>query len=122
VKQYSFEKLKFWDDIRLLVKQIYLLTKSFPEDERYGLISQMRRSAISVSSNIAEGTSRTSLKYQAHFSQLSYSSLMELLSQSVLSFDLGFLKEHDYNELRLQIESLSRQINALRKSQLERSK
>ena len=122
LKQYSFEKLKFWDDIRLLVKQIYLLTKSFPEDERYGLISQMRRSAISVSSNIAEGTSRTSLKYQAHFSQLSYSSLMELLSQSVLSFDLGFLKEHDYNELRLQIESLSRQINALRKSQLERSK
>ena len=120
MKQYSFEKLKFWNDIRFLVKLIYSLTKTFPEDERYGLISQMRRSAISISSNIAEGTSRTSLKDQAHFSQISYSSLMELLSQIILSVDLGFLKEEDYSQLRLQIESLSRQINALRKSQLNR--
>lgn len=120
MKQYSFERLKFWKQIRELVKTIYNITKTFPDDERFGLSNQMRRAAISISSNIAEGTSRTSFKDQSYFSQIAYSSLMELLSQLILSLDLAYINDEKYNEIRLLIEDLSRQINALRKSQLAR--
>ncbi len=82
----------------------------------------MRRAAISVSSNIAEGTSRSSYKDQAHFSQIAFSSLMELLSQLILAKDLKYINEFTYKETRELIEELSRQINALRKSQLNRIK
>ena len=122
MKEYSFEKLNFWNQIRNLIKSIYLIIKTFPDEERFGLSSQMRRAAISVSSNIAEGTSRSSYKDQAHFSQIAYSSLMELLSQLILAKDLNYINEFTYKETRELIEELSRQINALRKSQLNRIK
>lgn len=122
MKLYSFEKLHFWDQVRELVKTIYVVTKTYPDEEKYGLVTQMRRAVISISSNIAEGTSRASFKDQAHFSQIAFSSLMELLSQLIVSLDLGYIKEEKYNEIRLLIEDLSRQINALRKSQLSRIK
>lgn len=120
MKIYSFEKLNFWTQLRDLVKTIYTITRLYPEDEKYGLISQMRRAAISVSSNIAEGTSRISHKDQAHFSQIAYSSLMELLSQLILLFDLHYIDEKKYTEIRINIEKVSKQINALRKSQLNK--
>ena len=91
MKEFSFEKLRFWKDLRQLVKEKYTLTKSFPEDEKFGLVSQMRRAVVSVSSNIAEGSSRTSYKDQAHFSQIAYGSLMKLLSQTILSLDLEYI-------------------------------
>ena len=122
MKRFSFEKLLFWDEIRVLVKDIYKITGSFPDDEKFGLISQMRRSSISISSNIAEGTSRVSPKDQAHFSQIAFSSMMELLSQTIVSVDLGYMAQEDQNKIREKIENLSRQINALRKSQLARVK
>ena len=122
MKKFSFERLLFWDEIRVLVKKVYQITAAFPESEKFGLISQMRRSSISISSNIAEGTSRVSFKDQAHFSQIAFSSMMELLSQLIVSVDLGYLNEETHNEIREMIENLSRQINALRKSQLERAK
>lgn len=122
MKLFSFEKLNFWNQLRILVKTIYTVTKGYPEDEKYGLCSQMRRAVISISSNIAEGTSRASFKDQAHFSQIAFSSLMELLSQLIVSLDLEYINEEKYNEIRSLIEDLSRQINALRKSQLSRIK
>ena len=120
MKTFSFEKLRFWDEIRKLIKDVYLLTKDFPEDERYGIISQMRRAAISVSSNIAEGSSRISFIDQSHFYQIAYSSLMELLSQFIVSEDLGYCSKEDANLIRNQIENISVQLNALRKAQLNR--
>lgn len=66
---YSFEKLEVWQESRLLVKELYLVLQHFPENEKYGLISQIKRAVVSVSSNIAEGATRTSLKDQAHFYQ-----------------------------------------------------
>ena len=122
MNKFSFEKLLFWDEIRSLVKHIYKVTSFFPEDEKFGLVSQMRRASISISSNIAEGTSRTSSKDQAYFSQIAYSSMMELLSQTIVSVDLGFMSIENQLEIRAKIENLSRQINALRKSQLVRAK
>ena len=118
--KFSFEKLTVWQDSRKLVVSIYRLTKNFPEVEHYGITRQLRRACISVSSNIAEGTSRTSFKDQAHFSQLSYSSLMEVLNQVILSVDLGYIQEQQELILRKDIEEISNKLNALRSAQLKR--
>lgn len=120
MREFSFEKLKFWNDLRVFIKTIYELTKEFPDVERFGLVSQLRRACVSVSSNLAEGSSRTSSKDQAHFTQLSYSSLMEFLSQIIVSKDLNYLTQDEYQQLRIQIENLSRPLNALRNSQLKK--
>lgn len=117
---FAFEKLKVWEEIRILIKSIYLLTKIYPDDERFGLVTQMRRAIISVSSNLAEGTSRTSSKDQAHFYQLSYSSLMEVLSQLIVSKDLEYIDDVEYKESRSQIESISYLLNQLRKSTISK--
>jgi len=113
---FAFEKLKVWDEIRILIKRIYSITKNFPKDEQFCLVNQIRRAVISVSSNLAEGSSRTSSKDQAHFYQLSYSSLMEVLSQLIVSRDLNYIEEEKYTETRSQIEKTSYMLNQLRKS------
>ncbi len=74
----SFEKLRVWNDARELHSQVYRATRSFPRAELYGLTSQMNRIAVSVATYLAEGSSRTSRKDQAHFTQISYGSLTEL--------------------------------------------
>ena len=115
---YSFEKLHVWQQARLLTKEVYITTSSFPGEEKFGLVSQMRRAVISVSSNIAEGSSRKSEKDQAHFYTTAYSSLVELLNQLILSFDLELIQKEEYDELRTSIELISNQLNNLRKSAL----
>jgi len=119
-RKYAFEKLHVWEDIRNMIKDIYKITASFPDHEKYGLVPQIRRAAISISSNLAEGSSRTSFKDQAHFHQLAYSSLMEVLSQLIVSHDLGFISEDQYLQIRTQTEAISLKINALRNSALKK--
>jgi four helix bundle protein len=116
--KFSFEKLEVWQDSRSLAKVVYEVTKFFPDSEKYGLINQMRRASISVSSNIAEGSSRTSKKDQSHFYQIAYSSLMELLNQVIISKDLKFLIEDNEVQIRNNIGKVSNKLNALRKSRL----
>jgi four helix bundle protein len=77
-KKYSFEKLEVWQLSRKLVKITYGLTNTFPVEEKFGIINQMRRAAISVSSNISEGSSRSSFKDQARFTVISYGSLIPI--------------------------------------------
>lgn len=76
----------------------------------------MRRCSVSVSSNLAEGTSRLTKKDKAHFMTISYSSAIELLNQSIISKELGFISEDSYKTMRKDIESITNKINALRKS------
>ena len=83
---------------------IYALVKTFPVEEKYALGDQMRRAVVSVTSNIAEGSGRQSLKDQAHFLELSYGSLMEVMSQLDLALDLNFIDNENYNRLELLIE------------------
>jgi len=116
--QFSFEKLEVWQDARLLTKMIYLATKDFPQEEKYGLSRQMRRAAISVCSNIAEGTSRLSVKDQAHFTSIAFGSLMEVLNQAMIAYDLEFFSEKQLSELRSIIQPISVKLSNLRKSQL----
>ncbi len=85
------------------------------------MVSQIRRASVSISSNLAEGSAKQSLKDQARFTEISFGSLMEILNQIILSFELKFIKEKDYLSIRKCIENLSRQLNALKKSQLKRS-
>ena len=113
---YGFEKLDVWQKSRLLVRDIYLITKSFPEDERFGLTSQLRRAMISVSCNIAEGTSRWSNKEKIRFIEIAYGSLMEVVNCLMLAFDLEYISEQKILELRFNIDIVANKLNGLKKS------
>lgn len=102
-------------------KIIYQITSRYPENEKFGLTSQLRRASISVCSNLAEGSARITLKDKAHFSTMAYSSLIEVLNQIIISYELDFIDESDYLNFRNLIESLSNKINSLRKFQLNES-
>ena len=113
MKTFSFEKLNVWQKARKLSIIIYKVTKLFPDDERFGLISQMRRCAISISSNIAEGTGRHSAKDKARFTEIAYGSALELLNQSILSNELEFLSDENYNLIRSNISEITAMLDAL---------
>jgi len=85
-------------------------------DEKYGLSSQLRRAAISVSSNIAEGSTRLSKSDQARFYQIAFGSLMEVLNQLIVASDLGFYDNQLFSEIRNEIESIGRMLNSLHQS------
>lgn len=112
---YSFERLEVWRDAKALTIFIYKSTKRYPEEEKYGLVSQMRRCAISICSNIAEGSSRKTTKDQAHFYTMAYSSLVELLNQCIISEELSYLDEDNYIKIRQEVEKISNKINSLRR-------
>jgi four helix bundle protein len=113
--KYSFEKLEVWIDSRELTKMVYRISKGFPDDERFGITNQMRRSAISVSSNIVEGSYRKTSKDKSNFMTIAYSSLMELLNQTIVSLDLAYINEDQYIEIRKQIEKVSNKLSSLTK-------
>lgn len=118
--EYSFEKLDVWKASIDFAKSIYKTASLFPTEERFGLTSQLKRAVISVSSNIAEGSAKKSLKDQARFSEIAYASLLEVLNQLILAFELDLINEETLNALRLELENLSKQINALKNSQTRR--
>lgn len=119
-KTYSFENLDVWKEARKLFKKIYKLTDKFPPDEKYGLVSQMRRAVLSISNNTSEGTSRESLKDQARFSEIAYGSLLELLNATIFSYDLAYITENELIDVRLDVDSISSKLTGLKKSQLTR--
>lgn len=123
MKTYLFphEKLKVWQLAKAFAKQVYEVTASYPTAERYALVDQLRRAAVSVMSNLAEGSGRTSSRDQAHFSQLSYGSLMETDAQLQLSVELGYLSETSYLALRDTIQQLSSAISGLRTAQMQKA-
>lgn len=96
MKTNSFKDLIVWQKSYKLALEIYGTTKSFPKEELSGLSSQMRRTAISIPSNISEGYSRQHKKEYSHFLSISYGSLSELETQSLLAKDLGYINEESY--------------------------
>ena len=114
--KFPFEKLEVWKKSIDLATMIYKLTSSFPKTERYGLSSQLQRAAVSVSSNIAEGSVRFSPKEQIRFYEVAFGSLMEVVSQSVLASQLNYISEENFLELRKLMGEISRMLNALSKS------
>ena len=113
---FSFEKLHVWKEACELSKRVYILTDSFPTKEKYGLVSQLRRSSVSVSSNIAEGSARRSKRDQARFYEYAYSSLMEVYSQVKLSHELGYMHNHSLHNMSAFCQKLAKHINLLHDS------
>jgi len=93
----THKDLDVWKESMALAKQVYGLTKSFPKEEIYGLVSQMRRATVSIPSNIAEGAARNSDKEFIQFLYVSLGSVAELETQLLLSRELGFLKNEEIN-------------------------
>ena len=118
--QFYFEKLNVWKDSIELVKKIYNMTKSLPDFEKFGIISQIRRSAISVPTNLSEGNSRSTNKDQANFTTISFSSLMETLNLLIVSKELEYIDKENYYDIRKDIERIANKLNALKKSQLSK--
>lgn len=110
--KYSFENLEIWQLSRELTKEIYKITLLFPDEERFGLTNQLRRASVSVSSNIAEGSARRSLKDQAYMLERSFGSCTEIVCQLILSKDLNFITAEQYESLRTIIEELTNKLNA----------
>ena len=113
---YNFEKLEVWQLARELTKEIYLMTKKFPGEEKFGLSNQIRRAGVSVCSNIAEGTSRRTNKDKARFMRMAYGSTLEILNQFIISKDLNYISEKEYLNMRTKIEEVTNKLNALHNS------
>jgi len=110
----SYEDLVAWQKSFALVKMIYQATRSFPEDERFGLTSQLRRAAVSIPSNIAEGWGRGSRQEYVRFLKMARGSAYETQTQIRLAFDLGYLPQDD--ALMAGIAEVERLINGLIRS------
>lgn len=109
----DFKKLAIWQKSIELCKEVYLITKQLPDDEKFGLISQMRRASISISSNIAEGTSRNSENEYKRFLEIAIGSAFELETQLIISIEIGYLKQEEVEKLQSEIVAIEKQISAL---------
>lgn len=115
MKEFYFEKLDVWQESRQLVKEVYEITTHFPLEEKFGLVSQIRRASLSISANIAEGMSRITEKDKARFINQAFSSGIEVINFLILSNDLGFLTKENYVILREKTEKITNQLNCLYK-------
>ena len=118
--QYSFEKLDVWKNARLFVVDVYKLTGKFPKEEIYCLTSQIERAVVSIVSNIAEGSSRISLKEQIRYTEISYGSALEVYCQLIIALDLKYISKTDFQEMNKKIKIITIQLNALKNSQIKR--
>ena len=114
-KLFSFENLEAYKSARILVRDVYRLQQKFPQYETYALGDQIRRSASSVTSNIAEGSGRNSYKEKSHFIEIAYGSLMEAFSQLQIAQDLGYLTQDDIDGIRPSFISIAKMLSGLKK-------
>lgn len=113
MKQFYFERLDVWQNSRIFIKEIYLITQEFPSEEKFGITNQIRRASLSICANIAEGTSRQTEKDKARFINQAFSSAIEVINFLILSNDLELLGEEEYLKLRTDLEKISNQLNSL---------
>jgi|SRR3989344_3891348 len=115
----SFTDLNVWREGHRLVIMVYEITKMFPKDELFGLVSQMRRAAVSITSNIAEGFSRRSAKEKIQFYAMAHGSLTELQNQILVARDVHYLNELGSQKISIQLLSVHKLLNAFIKSTRE---
>jgi four helix bundle protein len=115
---FGFEKLEVWRKAIEFADVVYATTRHFPADERFGLTNQMRRAAVSISSNIAEGSGRISRKDFARFVEIATGSLFEVISQAYIGRNQGFLTEEQFETLYVSAEEQGRMLSGLRRSLL----
>ena len=113
---FGFEKLEVWHKAIEFADLVYAATRHFPADERFGLTNQMRRAAVSVSSNIAEGSSRISKKDFARFIEIATGSVFEVTSQAFVGRNQGFLRQAEFEKIYAAAEEQGRMLSGLRRS------
>lgn len=109
----KFEDLRIWQEAHVLVLEVYKLTKSYPKDELYGLVAQLRRASSSIPANIVEGFYRNTTKELIQFLFIARGSTGEVIYFLILSKDLKYISGANYKELRERYELLAKSINAL---------
>ncbi len=108
----DFRKMMIWERSMKYVVLTYTFTKQFPDDERFGLISQMRRASVSISSNIAEGSARNSDTEFKRFLEISLGSAFELETQLIISNEMNYLKNEKFNECLSELQEIQKMINS----------
>ena len=109
-----FQNLIVYQQAKELVKLVYAKIKGFPADERFALCDQLRRAVISIPSNIAEGMGRTAEKEQAHFINIAFGSLMEVLAQIDIAKDLEYITLEDYQQIETIVNEIGKMLSSLR--------
>jgi len=112
----KFRQLNVWQKMHQLVLEVYRATASYPDSEKYGLTSQMRRCAVSVAANISEGSKRRTIADRSHFHTIADGSLQELKYYFILSLDLGLLNAVSHDQMLQAADEVGRMLNGLTKS------
>ena len=120
--KYNYKDLEAYKESKTLVKMIYGLLRGFPREEQYALCDQLRRAVISVPSNLAEGSGRTSAKDQAHFLEMAFGSLMEVDCQIDIAHDLGYVSKEAQDQVEKQVKQVAALLSGLRNKAVERGK
>ena len=113
---FSYRKLRVYHQAKELVIYVYRLLKQFPKEEQYALCDQLRRAAISIPSNIAEGMGRVSMKEQLHFIEFAFGSLNEVMCQLELAYELHFIDSNQLSAAEEQVKAIAQMLSGLRKS------
>ena len=113
---FRFQKLEIWKAAILYAKHIYEITEKLPKSEMFGLISQLKRAALSISSNIAEGSGSTTINDFSHYLDISIKSTIETVSQLLFAFEMGYLSEKDIAPLYDEAEILIKRMQSFKKS------
>ena len=117
---FNFEKLDVWQEAIQFADLLYELTGDFPDAERFGLTNQMRRASVSISSNIAEGSSRVSRTDFARFVEIATGSLFEVVSQTTIALRRKMIAQNDYNRIYAAAEKQSKMLSGLHRSLSQR--
>ena len=119
---YSFEKLEVWKIGRGIKLELYQITKDFPKEETFHLVSQIRRAASSVTANIAEGSGRATAKDRASYTNMSFSNALELIDHLTTAYDLDYIDEKRYTDIRRELDKLLNKLNSYYKYQIKAGK
>ena len=117
---FKFEKLEVWQRALDFSDQIYRITREFPTDERFGLVNQLRRAAVSIAANIAEGTGRQSDRDFVRFIEIAYGSLLEVVSHLKISERQKFIEKESMDSLMESADQLARMLSGFKKSRQAR--
>lgn len=109
----DFKQLKVWQKAHLFTLQVYKMTNNFPDNERYGLVSQIRRAAASIPTNIAEGYGRSGQTERSHFINIAIGSANEVEYQLILSKDLGYIPQEEYSNCTGNIQEIRKMLTSL---------
>ena len=113
---FGYRKLVAYQKAKEVVKRTYKLLKKFPAEERYAMCDQLRRASVSITSNIAEGVNRYSVKDKSHFIEMSYGSLMEVSSQMEIAEELGYITSAERLSMDQLIEEVAKLLSGLQKT------